>query len=293
MFVDVLKKEVIRRVEENIERVVKRLRKYNSDYDIAVFVNDQIGSDIITFGRYDRQNLEMTQQVLTKLTKSDGFRDEVCLDIGANIGNHALYYSKLFSQVIAFEPNPIVYKLLQASILRNRITNIRLCTVGLGPIKEKKNLSIYDENLGKSSLVHETDDGHAEFDIEIEIDVGDDLIKEINIGQSRISFIKIDVEGFEADALKGLRSTILKHHPVICIELNFLSDKEAATAAINVLNTLGYKDFYVLERAHPFNSRYINLLFRMFHGDELDLARLKKYESVNYPQVFCVASPAD
>lgn len=286
MVIDVLKKVII-------GRAVSWLRMYNPDFDMAVFVNDHIGGGIITFGLYDRQNLEMTPQVLAELAKSDGFRDGVCLDIGANIGNHALYYSKLFKQVIAFEPNPIIYKLLEANILRNRISNIKVCTMGLGSKKERKNLSICDENLGMSSLVQVANAGASKFDIEIEINIGDDVVKEMIDGQSRITYIKIDVEGFEADALKGLSQTIQKYRPVISIELNFLTHKEAADASYAALKNLGYRDFYILERPHSFNNRYINLLSRMIFGEKPSLTRLIKYESVDYQQVFCVASPAD
>ena len=274
-----------------IGRAVGWLRVYNQNYDMAVFVNDHIGGAIITYGQYEKQYLEMTRQVLIELTGNESFKDGTCLDIGANIGNHALFYSTIFKQVIAFEPNPIAYKLLEANILKNRIANIRICTTALGSKKEKKVLSICHENLGMSSLVQETKTAHPSFNLEIEINVGDDLIEEMVDDQSGISFIKLDVEGFEAEALKGLRKTISKYRPIISIELNFASLNKPSEAALNVLADLGYKNFYVLERPHSFRNRYLNFMSRVILGEKLVLSKLDKFEPVDYQQIFCVANP--
>lgn len=283
MGIDVLKRAFI-------GRAVEWLRVYNQNYDMAVFVNDHIGGAIITYGQYEKQYLEMTRQVLIELTGNEGFKDGTCLDVGANIGNHALFYSTIFKRVIAFEPNPIAYKLLEANVLKNRIANIRICTTALGSKKEKKVLSVCHENLGMSSLMQETKSDHPSFNLEIEINVGDDFIKEIVDEQSEISFIKLDVEGFEAEALEGLRQTILKYRPIISVELNFDSLNKPAEAALKVLGNLGYKDFYVLARPHSFRNQYLNFVSRVFLGEKLVLSRLEKFEPMDYQQIFCVAN---
>lgn len=276
-------------------RAVPWLRIYNQNYDMAVFVNDHIGGAIITFGKYEKQFLEMTVEALTELTQGDGFKDGVCLDVGANIGNHALFYSTIFKRVIAFEPNPIAYKLLEANVLKNHIANIDVCTVALGAKKEKKILSVCDENLGMSSLFkdaknnfQDTKNNQPSLDIEIKIEVGDDLIRELLHDQSAISFIKLDVEGFEADALRGLRQTIIKHRPVIAVELNFLSLNEPAVDALNVLLDMGYKDFYILERAHFMRNRFLDFVYRVVFGEKFVLSKLKKFEAMDYQQIYCV-----
>jgi len=283
MGIDVLKRAII-------ARVVRWLRRYNQQYDMAVFVNDQIGGAIINFGLYETQFLEMTEPVLLELTHGTGYKDGICLDIGANIGNHALFYSTIFKRVIAFEPNPIAYKLLEANVLKNRIVNITICTVALGSKKEEKILSVCNDNLGMSSLVQETNSNQPSFNIDIQIDVGDDLIKEIVDEQSGISFIKLDVEGFEAEALKGLQHTILKYHPVISIEMNFSTLNEPAMAALKVLGDLGYKNFYILDRPHSFQNRYLNFASKVIFGAKLALSRLDKFECMDYQQILCTVN---
>jgi hypothetical protein len=156
--------------------------------------------------------------------------------------------------------------------------------------KKKKTLFVCDENLGMSFLVQETKGNHSVLNIEITIEVGDDLIKELVDDQSSISFIKIDVKGFEADALNGLRQTIIKHRPVIAIELNFLSIKDPAEDALKVLLDLGYKDFYILESAHSIQNRFLNFAYRLLFGDRKVITKLEKLEAMNYQQLFCVSA---
>jgi FkbM family methyltransferase len=271
-------------------RAVQWGRIYNQNYDMAVFVNDHIGGAIIACGKYEKPFLEMTVEALAELTHGEGFKEGTCLDVGANIGNHALFYGTIFKRVIAFEPNPIAYKLLEANVLKNRITNIDICTVALGAKKEKKVLSICNENLGMSSLVQEATANDPSLNIEISIDVGDDLIKKLVDDQSSISFIKLDVEGFEAEALEGLRQTILKHRPVIAIELNFHSLNEPAEDALKVLLSLGYKDFYILDSSHSIRNRYLNFVYRIIFGEKFVLLKLKELEAIDYQQIYCVSA---
>lgn len=289
MGMDVLKKALA-------FRAVQWGRIYNRDYNMAVFVNDHIGGAIIACGRYEKSFLDMTVGALTELTRSEKFKEGVCLDIGANIGNHALYYAGIFKRVLAFEPNPIAYKLLEANVLMNRMSNVQVCKVALGARKEEKVLHVSNENLGMSSLVHGTmtDSGaaggnQAGLDIVIKTEIGDDLISELVDNRSAISFIKLDVEGFEADALEGLRQTIIKDRPVIAIELNFLPPSEPAERALKVLLDLGYKDFYTVESAYSTQNRLLHFIHRVIGGEKFVLSKLEKFAPAYYQQIYCVS----
>ena len=77
----------------------------------AVFANDTIGSFINVDGVFEKYQLEVLTDFLNRMNFS--FNNKHCIDVGANIGNHSLYFSDLFSRVTSFEAHPKVFKLLE------------------------------------------------------------------------------------------------------------------------------------------------------------------------------------
>ena len=143
----------------------------------------------------------------------------VFVDIGANVGNHSLYVAKYLSPaaVIPFEPNPLAFKLLRANVALNELGDVfDLRHLGLGISREAaRNFGMEDRerNLGSAKMVAGGGD--------IETRSGDDLLRGV-----APSFIKIDVEGMEMDALAGLAATIATHRPVMLVEVD--DENEAA-----------------------------------------------------------------
>ena len=87
-------------------------RKHVRDHpQLAVLAFDHIGLCINLDGRYEKRTLDLIRNYL-KSVISDLERS-VALDIGANIGNHSVYFSDLFEEVFAFEPNPRTFALLR------------------------------------------------------------------------------------------------------------------------------------------------------------------------------------
>jgi hypothetical protein len=77
---------------------------------IAVFANDTIGNAINASGFYEWSELEAIFDFLKPL--HEHFNRSLALDIGANIGNHSIYFSRYFKAVHAFEPHPLTYRIL-------------------------------------------------------------------------------------------------------------------------------------------------------------------------------------
>lgn len=140
------------------------------------------------------------------------------MDVGANIGNHMLYMLLLggAARVLPVEPNPKAISLLVSNIILNGLTDrVDFSTLGCGlDAEDGDGLAIHSprDNLGWAKLkpVGEArGDGTA-----VPVRRGDALV-----GETHVDFIKIDVEGMEIGALKGLEQTILRCRPHLFVEL--------------------------------------------------------------------------
>lgn len=155
----------------------------------------------------------------------------IIVDVGANVGNHTIYYLKhlKIANVIAFEPNPAAKKLFFKNLELN----------GLLDAKNEHGFPLIPEHHIKQKLalgssprrakIHQADPNNlggacvsSEGNIDIEVVRFDDVWSIDDL----IDFVKIDVEGMEMDVLKGFHQTITKWRPVIAIELGAENKRE-------------------------------------------------------------------
>jgi FkbM family methyltransferase len=154
------------------------------------------------------------------------------LDIGANIGNHTVFFAKVLgAKVLCFEPNPAVQAILKANVDLNNlgdrveVHNIALgAEAGTGRV-ENENPS----NLGMAKVVR-SDGG-------VRIARLDDIIK-----NEHVDLVKIDVEGMESDVLRGATATLHRCRPLLLIECGTL---ESLTSVEAQLRPLGYRKIKV------------------------------------------------
>ena len=167
---------------------------------------------IATEGIYERRFLRFFRGVLP--------RGCVMIDIGANIGNHALYLHDLCSAVHCYEPNPAAARRLRQNIELNNATNIHVHEVGLGD--RNATLAFASNvagNLGNSGYLIGQEHQAGTFEtIELPIRRADEAIRELAL--DRIDFIKIDIEGLEPQIFSGLEQTIARYRPLISFEFH-------------------------------------------------------------------------
>lgn len=165
------------------------------------------------------------------------------LDIGANIG----YYTTLFAEwvgpsgvVNAIEPDPRNFALLDANT-QDFQKDARVClhTLALGETNGTAKLFQSKDNIGMHRLYDSV--CCDESFVEVAVCRGDDL------GLAPLDFIKIDVEGYEAYALRGLHNTLVNSPTVIILsEFSPLSMLEASVQPINWLEWLENLGFIVI-----------------------------------------------
>lgn len=139
-------------------------------------------------------------------------------DVGANVGHHTLFMCSRATQVVAFEPFPAVRAEMARKLAAAGATNVLIQPVALGAEDASGKLNAAaGANLGTSSLAHVPDNTAGET-ITVEVANGDAYIARNALPP--ISILKMDVEGYEAAALAGLRQTILRDRPPMLIEIS-------------------------------------------------------------------------
>jgi FkbM family methyltransferase len=131
------------------------------------------------------------------LTKCISLGDTVW-DIGANVGLDTVQFANLVGAsglVVAFEPSKVNFLRLTHSC--ESLRNVELQPFGLGEVKGNVRFQQGADDLGATSRICED----SEVGEVVEVRVGDDLIAE---GLPGPNVIKMDVEGFEGEVLKGL-----------------------------------------------------------------------------------------
>ena len=206
----------------------------------------------------------------------------VMLDVGANIGNHALYLADIFDEVHCFEPSPKVADRLDENVGLNHARNVLIHRLGLGSSVGTIPFSS-DENLALGRFLHGESEG-AEL---LPVTTGDKWIADA--GLQRLDYIKIDVEGFEDEVLLGLRETIRRFRPLVTFEYSGQSNDPASFEAMRSV-LAGYEIYEpVLEPSSASSAGKI--LFYLKHA--LNPEILPVIEPANRYYPYLIAVPSD
>jgi FkbM family methyltransferase len=163
------------------------------------------------FGAYAREELDLFVDLYSQPLLDRG----AVIDVGANVGNHSLFYALQGAQVLSFEPNPAAMALLKRKLAANAQLNLHPIEMGLSSRAERLALWLPDHaNLGTASL----EKAVGSVSVNVDVDCGDQIEQIQRL--KHIGWIKIDVEGHELAALLGLQQTIAKHRPPVFFEWN-------------------------------------------------------------------------
>lgn len=141
----------------------------------------------------------------TKLIDEQLREGDVVLDIGANIGYYTLLAARKVGargRVYAFEPDPINFSLLSQNVELNGYQNVVLVNKAVGETSEDLKLYLSDVNAG-DHRTYDSDGGRRT--ITIPCTSMDDYFRG---RESRVDFIKMDIQGFECRALRGMQETL-------------------------------------------------------------------------------------
>ena len=233
---------------------------------------------IATEGIYERRFLRFFREALP--------RGSVMIDIGANIGNHALYLHDLCSAVHCYEPNPAAAARLRHNIELNHATNVHVHEVGLGDRNATLPFATnVAGNLGNSGFVEGQAHQAGTFEtIDLPIRRADDAIGEL--GLSRIDFIKIDVEGLEPQIFGGLGETVRRFRPLIAFE--FHGQLTPVAAFEQIRGNLPNYTIADMTFAAEGSGAVSTLLYHLRHGNRLTLREIATPHARTYESLLAI-----
>lgn len=211
------------------ERVFKFL---HNDEQIQIAVpfaeRDFIQRNIVRSGSfYEIRQLEMLRTSNTVAANS------IIYDVGANIGNHSLYFAKTFrpKKMISIEPQKQALNLLLQNMELNGLDTQGVINCMLGSAEGMGDLkSYFPTNLGATAF-RESANG------EVPMRTLDAVLKSESDG--KVDFVKIDVEGMHVEVLSGAKKMLTEARPSIWIELREFKDE--FTSAMEILSGYGYR----------------------------------------------------
>lgn len=169
------------------------------EFEIHLRQNEHITSSITHFNNFwEWDHMDQFSKHLDPTGK--------ILDIGANIGNHTLMFRKYFPNVdiYAFEPLFYNYELLQKNV--SQLSDVHIFKVALSDKHDiiKINNDFQEFNSGAASV---SNTGESVLSIPLDA-----------LNLSNVSFMKIDVEGWELHVINGALKTIQINRPKIWLE---------------------------------------------------------------------------
>lgn len=198
--------------------------------------DEYVGKSLYYYGEYNPDETEMI------ISLANG----VCLDIGANMGVISQALLATGHTVVAFEPQPEVYKVLEfncANAFGSSTYYTYNVAVGASEGVAKMPKVYYGEKGNFGGLGIGTHSIYGSYEVPV--------VAIDSYGYDNIGFMKIDVEGYELEVLKGADETIKRCHPIMYIE----DDRVAKSSALRAhIQSLGYS----IEEHKPTLYRELN-----------------------------------
>ena len=278
----------------NISRFItsRYLSRMNSKHlleypQLVGYSFDLITGSIHLDGRYERDQLDLlAKHVFPKLNHNG-----TCIDIGANIGNHSLAFSSSFKEVISLEPHPTTFRLLE--INAQLVNNVKAYNIGASSVSSTVEVAINKYNQGATSIGASVNQETVVVPFDL---VQLDEFEELKSLKS-VSFIKLDVEGHEADAILGAENIIRNNCPVFAIEILDSDIENGTCESVELLKKFGYKNFYEMReqgwlgrlprRPKKLARTVITLITGARPSKAAELGQILKLEKRTYPMLIC------
>lgn len=197
-----------------------------------------------------------------RFLRSLDLADKVVYEIGAFQGILTLFFSSRAREVIAYEPNPPSFGRVERNLRLNGRTNVRLRNLAVGD--RTGTLTLLSDPLmpggttGDPSVARQIEGSSPATSVEVPVVT---LDEDITAGRlPPPDLIKIDIEGMELTALRGMPQTLRRYRPDLYMEMHGATREHKdrnVRAIVEFVSGIGYTDITHVEtgaRIHPGNA---------------------------------------
>ena len=180
--------------------------------------------------------------------------NEVFIDCGAFDGDtidNFLKHCINYKQIIAFEPQIELF----ATLKKKYDNNSKINLINAGVFDKDGEVLFFEGSYSDSKIVDETTEKSGNNIVEIKVKTIDGL------NLQNVSFIKMDIEGSEYNALKGAQKTILRDKPKLAISI-YHSDEDMIRIAEYIHELVPEYKFYIRQH-QPYPIHYDTVLYAL------------------------------
>ncbi len=231
-------------------------------------VDQGVELSLFETGTYEKGTIQLLKQFLEP--------GATFLDIGANIGLMSVIASRFTGKkgkVYAVEANPGTIPILQTNVTLNGCEQVEIIPVALS---DKQGTALlfenWEVNRGGASLISQSDRQQG---IEVKMERLDDLFDP----DTPVQLVKIDVEGFEPQVLRGGMNWFRKQQPVFIIEVSERREKETGPSPAEIMElvrTIGNYRFYKQKGTKERKGKLVEIL--------------RKEDLPDHDNVICISS---
>ncbi len=265
------------------EAPTRTVRGSRHGYLMSLDLRDDNMRMIYFVGRH----YDLNMQVAIDRVVSPG---DTFVDIGANIGMTTLHAARRVGptgRVIAFEPQPACCDYIRKAIEANGITHIELHNAGLAAAPGELTLNVIGGGTIMATFTPAAEGVRVRETIKCKVLVGDEVLAGRVVGNL---VIKIDVEGFELQCLRGLTATIDTHRPAVFTEVEPDHLRRAGSSAeelFEFFHSRGYRalDVRIARRGLRWGSALtpVRTQSEMKSTDALWIPAEKAFDPVHFP----------
>ena len=178
------------------------------------------------------------------------------LDIGANIGFTVLKFAQQakLGKIVGFEPDPFNYSCCIHNLQQNKFENAAVLNIGLGSEDTILDLEFRTPGNRSGNRIRPFGSNPA---VKVQVKNLDIFFPQLSM--DHLDLVKIDVEGYEMQVLRGSEGTLRKFRPVLFIEIdndNLMDHGDSAESVIHFIKRRGYQSIIHAESLQPLTNGF-------------------------------------